>query len=63
MKALKDIVAMLRSKFSDMDWTLDKSEMDMQRAVKASLEMGNILRKYEVWLSGYKQAMKRKGWA
>ena len=62
-KALKDIVAMLKSKFSDMDWTRDRSKLDMQRAIKASQAMWNIFREHDPFLISYKQTMKQKGFA
>lgn len=64
-KVLKEVVALLKSKYRDMDWTVDltKSKPDLIRAARISLEMGEIFRQHEVELLKYRAAMKRKGFA
>jgi len=64
-RVLKEIVAMLKSRHRDMDWTIDlpRSRPDLIRAAHISQEMGEIFRKHDVDLIKYTAAMKAKGFA
>jgi hypothetical protein len=66
-KVLKEVVALLKSKYRDMDWTVDltdpKLKSSLVRAAHISLELGEIFRKHEVELIKYTAAMKAKGFA
>jgi len=66
-KVLKEVVALLRSKYRDMDWTVDLTDPKLKpillRAAHISLELGEIFRRHDTEMIKYTAAMKAKGFA